>query len=173
VPKKIEDLSMTDFIQFEQAILSFGSLILGPFLGVLLAFAINKVHSQKMAYERLLFFKSLLLHEIHRSINLLETDHPNLIPIDAWNSFVNSGDMALFTHDLAIQLSDIYFDIQNYNYEVDWKWKVVANRREIYYDIDKISPHFEDITKRNPYLQEITDHILNKLKIVERELNKI
>ena len=36
---------MTDFIQFEQAILGFGSLILGPFLGVLLAFAINKAHN--------------------------------------------------------------------------------------------------------------------------------
>lgn len=40
----------------------------------------------------------------------------NLVPIDAWNSLVNSGDVALFK-DKAIELNDIYFKIQNYNYE--------------------------------------------------------
>lgn len=99
-----------------------GSL-LGPFLGVFLAFVINNVHQSWRARKRRLFFRDLLLHEIHRSSDRLKTGYPNPISIDAWNSLVNSGDMALFARDLVIDLSDIYSKIQNYNYEVNWGWQ--------------------------------------------------
>ena len=66
--------------------------------------------------ERRLFFKNLLMHEARESIKLLSEGPVNLIPVDAWNSVVNSGEIALF-EGKAIDLSDTYFQVQNYNYE--------------------------------------------------------
>lgn len=94
----------------------FGPLA-GAFFGVVLGFAINEWYRRKLALERKLFFMNLIKNEIIESITLLEKKRVNLIPIDGWNSLVNSGDIALFPHDRAIQLSDAYFFIQNYNYE--------------------------------------------------------
>ena len=55
------------------------------------------------------------MYEAKKSIELIPGT-VNLIPVDAWNSVVNSGNVALFK-DKAIDLSDTYFQIQNYNYE--------------------------------------------------------
>ncbi len=101
------------------SILSRISTIIGPligaFFGVLFGFWINDRHNKKLRGKRKLFFSNLLMHEAKKSIELIG-GNVNLIPIDAWNAIVNSGDIALF-EDKAIELSDIYFQIQNYNYE--------------------------------------------------------
>jgi hypothetical protein len=93
-----------------------GSLILGPLVGVLVAYQINEWRREKLAHDRKIFFKNLLLEEVCESIALLEGNRTNLIPVDGWNSLVNSGDVALFK-DQAIRLSDVYFKIQMHNYE--------------------------------------------------------
>lgn len=110
------------FFMIMQAISSvwgFFSIIAGPlvgaFVGVLLGFKLNDNHRKRLDHERRLFFKNLLLNEVKKSIELLG-GAVNVIPLDAWNSLVNSGDIALFK-DKAIKLSDIYFKIQVYNYE--------------------------------------------------------
>jgi len=57
-------------------------------------------------------------HEVRKSIELLQENSGYLIPIDTWNSIVNSGNIVLFAgQNHATQLADIYFDIENYNYE--------------------------------------------------------
>jgi hypothetical protein len=76
----------------------------------------NENKRKELEEKRRLFFKKLLIHEATESIELLKNGPVNLIPIDAWKSIVNSGEIALF-RDKAIDLSDTYFQIQNYNYE--------------------------------------------------------
>ena len=106
-------------LQMISPILGFLGVIIGPlvgaFVGVILGFQINDNNRTKLEEERRLFFKNLLMHEATESIKLI-AGTVNLIPVDAWNSMVNSGEIALF-EGKAIDLSDTYFQIQNYNYE--------------------------------------------------------
>ena len=106
-------------LQMISPILGFLSVLIGPFFGALvgvyLGFKINDKHRRELEEEKRLFFRNLLMHEAKESINLLGGT-VNLIPVDAWNSIVNSGDIALFK-DKAVDLSDTYFQIQNYNYK--------------------------------------------------------
>lgn len=89
--------------------------LVGAFVGVILGFRINDNNRIKLEEKKKSFFKNLLMHEAKKSIKLIPGT-VNLIPTDAWNSIVNSGAVALF-EDRAIDLSEIYFQIQNYNYE--------------------------------------------------------
>ena len=106
-------------LQMISPILGILGVVIGPlvgaFVGVILGFQINDNNRRKLEKERRLFFKNLLMHEAKESIKLI-SGTVQLIPVDAWNSVVNSGDIALF-EGKAIDLSDTYFQIQNYNYE--------------------------------------------------------
>ena len=106
-------------LQMISPILGILGVIIGPlvgaFVGVILGFRINDDNRIKLEEKRKSFFKNLLMQEAKKSIELIPGT-VNLIPTDAWNSIVNSGDVALF-EDKAIDLSEIYFQIQNYNYE--------------------------------------------------------
>ena len=108
-----------DFLIVNQSTPPWTNTIIGPligaFFGVLLGFGVNEIWRKRLENNRKSFFRKLLLHEVKYSIELLNGT-VNLVPIDAWNSLVNSGDIALFK-DKAIELNDAYFKIQNYNYE--------------------------------------------------------
>lgn len=104
---------------WELFITTIGPLI-GALVGVYLGFKIDDRYRKELDDTKRLFFKILLLHEIDESIKLLKQKEstliPVVIPVSAWDSLVNSGDMALFTNDQSIQMSDTYSQIQRYNY---------------------------------------------------------
>jgi hypothetical protein len=175
------DLNLTDHIiqiatliqddyPIKQMVVTIATLLLGPFTGVVLAFWVNNKKKENLEHKRQLFFKNLLLNEIKRSIQLLVGNHPNLIPVDAWNSLVNSGEITLFSRAHAILLSNVYFEIQNYNYEVNWIWQ----HNFVNLDIDLNSKtQDETITSFSAYLATFKKPLLEKLRSIEDELDKI
>jgi len=84
------------------------------------AYKLQTIRHAALEDKKRLFFKVLVLHEIDESIELLKPKEstliPVVIPVSAWDSLVNSGAMALFTHDQSIQMSDTYSQILRYNY---------------------------------------------------------
>jgi hypothetical protein len=139
--------------------------LIGAFVGVGLGLIANELWRRKLACDRKYFFRNFLPHEIKRSIELLEKENIiNLIPVDAWDSLVNSGDLALFTHNLVIHLSDLYFDIEDYNYEVNWIW----NHNFTFDEGGDVADQ-----KKPQYLEVWTKKVLEKLKAIEKEFNEI
>lgn len=107
--------------QLANIILDLIRIIIGPlvgaFAGVFLGFRKNSKHQEELNYEKKLLLLKILRHEVTKSIDLLKDPLGYLIPIDAWNSIVYSGNIVLFEHTLSTKLGDMYFDVQNYNYE--------------------------------------------------------
>jgi hypothetical protein len=111
--------------------------LVGAFAGVFLGFRINSKHQDKVNHEKKLLLLKILRHEVKKSIDLLQDPVGYLIPIDAWNSIVYSGNIALFEHPLSTKLGDIYFDIQNYNYEA----KRTRDASEQFHSLAEPHPH--------------------------------
>jgi hypothetical protein len=147
-------------LQMISPILGVLGVIIGPlvgaFVGVYLGFKKNDNRRIELEEERRLFFRKLLMHEAKKSIELLPGT-VNLIPEDAWNSIVNSGDIALLK-DNVIELSDTYFDVQNYNYEAKiirdafehearWGLSVNIETGERYSRASVLKKRFDEITK--------------------------
>jgi len=140
--------------------------LIGAFFGVGLGFWVNNRHNRKLREERKLFFRNLLMHEAKRSIKLIK-GNVNLIPVDAWNAIVNSGDITLFENK-AIELSDIYFQIQNYNYEA----KIIREAYE-FSDLSMIDPETGETISRGSFLKKNLDEktipqLLEKLTELEK-----
>jgi hypothetical protein len=91
--------------------------LVGAFAGVFLGFRKNSQHQEELNHKKKLLLLKILRHEVKKSIDLLQDPSGYLIPFDAWNSIVYSGNIVVFEHTLSTKLGDIYFDIQNYNYE--------------------------------------------------------
>ncbi len=76
------------------------SIILGPLLGasvgVYLGFWKNRMHQKEQDHDKKLFLLSSLRHDVRKSIELLHEKHRKIIPVDAWNSIVNSGNIEGF-----------------------------------------------------------------------------
>ena len=160
-----------DFLIVNQPTPPWTNTIIGPligaFFGVLLGFGVNELWRKRLENNRKSFFRKLLFYEVKYSIELLN-GMVNLVPIDAWNSLVNSGDIALFK-DKAIELNDVYFKIQNYNYEA----KRVRDAEE-HDQMEGLSLKNGEECERSVELKEnlkkTTDDLLKELKKLENLL---
>ncbi|HUS74395.1 MAG TPA: hypothetical protein VMY43_00145 [Methanothrix sp.] len=146
--------------------------LIGAFVGVLLGFKINDNRRKQLEEERRLFFGNLLMHEAKKSIELIGGT-VNLIPVDAWNSVVNSGDIALFK-EKAIELSNIYFEIQNYNYEAKRVRDAIEEARLHPTSTDdshasRLKERFDNLTK--PILLENLNEIARWLSPLAGEIS--
>jgi hypothetical protein len=63
---------------------------------------------------------------------------PAIIPVSGWDSLINSGDIALFTPDQSIQISDIYSEIRRYNYISERVTEEI--KRDVYGPVRRIEP---------------------------------
>lgn len=145
------------------------SPLIGAFVGVYLGFRKNDNRRMELDEIRRLFFRELLINEAKKSIELLKGGPVNLIPVDAWNSIVNSGNIALF-RDRAIELSNAYFDVQAYNYEAkivrdafeheaQWGAPINIETGKTVSRASDLKAHLNDITK---------PPLLNQLEMVEK-----
>ena len=92
------------------------TLIIGPFLGVGLAFLSQRLYDWSRDRKNRKKLKENLKTELKTCIDRL-TEKGNLLPTTMWNSTVTSGDVKLLSFDEKTHLSSIYFEIENHNYE--------------------------------------------------------
>ena len=93
------------------------SLLAGEaFIGVLAAFALERIYSWWRDNQTKGEIKESLRNELERCVELL-VGKGNLLPITIWNSTITSGDVKILPFDERRQLSAIYFEIENHNYE--------------------------------------------------------
>jgi hypothetical protein len=71
--------------------------LIGAFAGVLLGFRKNSKHQEELNHTKKLLLLKILRHEVTKSIDLLKDPVGYLIPIDAWNSIVYSGNIVLLS----------------------------------------------------------------------------
>jgi hypothetical protein len=92
------------------------SFVIGPFFGVLGAFILERLYGWYKDTQNENKLKESLRGELEKCLALL-TGQGNLLPIMMWNSAVTSGDVKLLSYDERNQLSGVYFEIENHNYE--------------------------------------------------------
>ncbi|MDH5732478.1 MAG: hypothetical protein OEY88_01665 [Candidatus Bathyarchaeota archaeon] len=92
------------------------SFFIEPFLGVLAAFGLGRLWDWIKDRRNKGKLKENLRNELEKCMNLL-TGEGKLLPTMMWNSTVTSGDVKLLSFDERTNLSSVYFDIENHNYE--------------------------------------------------------
>jgi hypothetical protein len=91
-------------------------LVVGPFLGVIGAFAAQRAYDKYKSSQERSKLKQNIKSELEHCITLL-SGKGNLIPNSMWNSAISSGDIALLSFDDRSKLSLLYFEINNHNYD--------------------------------------------------------
>ncbi|HOI69993.1 MAG TPA: hypothetical protein PLJ69_08915 [Methanothrix sp.] len=93
--------------------------LIGSFVGVFLAFALNRAYDRYVNRKKRAAYRGQILSEIKHCIEILERDRLELLPTDLWDSMKNSGILILFSQkDELIQLTRMYHNIQDYNIRV-------------------------------------------------------
>jgi hypothetical protein len=90
-------------------------LLVGPFLGVFGAFALQRLYNWYRDGQSRKKLRKNLRSELEKGLSLLSGQR-NLLPTIMWNSTVASGDVKLLSFKDRNQLSSIYFEIENHNY---------------------------------------------------------
>jgi hypothetical protein len=154
--------------------------LVGAFAGVYLSFRKNNKHQEEMDHDKKLLLLKILRHEVKKCIELLQESSGNLIPMDAWNSIIYSGNIVLFEHFQAAELGDIYSDIENYNYEAkrtrdaaersnsvaEPSWRKGSVEPTDHRNWILIREHWENLSSN---LANITEDIRSKLSDLEKE----
>jgi hypothetical protein len=96
--------------------LPINSPLVGSFLGVVLAFALNYIYKFAQDYKSKMYYKNSIKLEIELCIKRLSIVG-DLLPSDRWTATLNSGAMRFFSVSEADELSRAYEAIRNYNYE--------------------------------------------------------
>lgn len=86
------------------------------FLGILTAFGLRRWWDWRKDNQNRKKLKESLKNELETCMSLL-TGEGMLLPTMMWNSTVTSGDVKLISYDERTQLSSVYFEIENHNYE--------------------------------------------------------
>ena len=92
------------------------SLFVESFLGILAAFGLRRWWGWRKDSQNRKKLKESLKNELEKCMSLLKGEGM-LIPTKMWNSTVTSGDVKLLSFNERTQLSSIYFEIENHNYE--------------------------------------------------------
>ena len=92
------------------------SYIVGPFLGILGAFALERLYRLYKDRKNRKKLKENLKNELEVGMSRL-IGKGMLLPTKMWNSAVTSGDLKIVSFPERTQLSSIYCEIENYNYE--------------------------------------------------------
>ncbi len=101
----------------------------GSFVGAIAGVAVNNLYQSHKNREDKKKYKKLIKSEIELCLKVLKSDTVKLLPIEKWNSIVNSGALRLFNADIELSpLSESYYQIQFYNGLIgfskdhDWDW---------------------------------------------------
>jgi hypothetical protein len=90
--------------------------VLGPFLGVLAAFGLQRAYDRYRDRQNRRKIKKNLQNELNSCIAQL-TGKGMPLPLTMWNATVTSGEARLLSFDERTRLSSVYFEISNHNDE--------------------------------------------------------
>jgi hypothetical protein len=124
-------------------------LVVGPFLGVIGGLAAQRLYDWLKDEGNKKTLKESLKNELEKCIELL-TGQGNLLPTMMWNSTVTSGDVKLLSFNDRTKLSQIYFNIENHNYEAKRvrDIAVMVNKRGSGGSLDKLNIDAEAYWKK-------------------------
>lgn len=142
----------------------------GSFLGVGLGILANHFYQIYIADKNKNKYKIMIKSEIELGIKRLEDDLIKFIPLDRWNSAVNSGALKLFDVEKELgPLSVLYERIKDYNYVVttghfnDSHWSMVELKNDSLED-EEIPENVYDRTKQRASLLERRNTLLKELR---------
>jgi homoserine trans-succinylase len=106
---------------------------LPPFAGVLLAFVIGWIYSAYQNHRRKINVLRGVRKELESARKRLADKRAHRIEREAlyeWISSVNSGTVLLLDNDSRTKIGNLYFAIDNYNYEAEILRRVYTKYRE-------------------------------------------
>jgi hypothetical protein len=123
--------------------------LVGSFLGVIAGLGLNHIYQTRINENKREFLISYLEHENLESFDRLREKQE--IPVDAWNSIINSGNILLFTPDQTRRLGHFYFMVKSYNDEVK-RARIIAEQLIL---LPEQSP---DQTATNDRYEKLKEH---------------
>jgi len=85
-------------------------------VGIVIGFSLDRLYSLYADKKNRRKLKGNLVNELKSCQQLLK-GLGNLLPTTMWNSAISSGDIRLLSYTDRSNLSSLYFEIDNFNYE--------------------------------------------------------
>ncbi len=139
-------------------------LFVGPFGGVLLAFAITRSYDWwKNRRERRKLLR-ILKRELKDCINRLN-GKARLTPIDIWQSAIASGKVMLLSFEQSEKLGRIYHGLSNHNFDSRKLWNVSV--------IAKTEKDARTVTPAKLMWAGLSEHLAKKEKVLKANVTSL
>jgi len=144
------------------ALLEYLPAYIATVLGVFIGLSSEGIFRDRQTSKRLDEMKIVLKDELERTVSYLAPQKGNYLQVQAWDSFINSGDSALLEPKLQRELFKIYDQIKNLNIDVQSEAAAEQASQMDPANIDKFQHHAE-LDRRNRLKEHNLSEVIKKL----------